>query len=223
MASIVPAKDVEAIQWFESHLSGWASNALAIGTSVAAITAFTTVVKAARTAYDAQQTAKEAAKAATTTFHNNVASMRANGADIIQTIKAFADTTNNPNVYGLAQLPMPQPPTPLPAPGQPTDFRVELTGSGAVQITWKAKNSASSSGVFFTVKRKLASEGAFVNVGTVGARKFTDTSLLQGTPSATYLVQGFRGLLAGPESEQLSVQFGVSAGGGAVQQLKMAA
>ncbi len=223
MASIVPSKDVEAIQWFQAHLSVWSGAAVSIGTSVSAITAFTVVVKAASDALEAQTKAKETSKAATTTFHNNVAAMRANGADIIQTIKAFAETTNNPNVYGLAQLPMPQPPTPLPAPGQPTNFKVELTGSGAVQITWKATNSASSSGVFFTVKRKLASDAAFVNVGTVGAKKFTDTSILQGTTSATYLVQGFRGLLAGEESEQLSVQFGVSAGGGAVQQLKMAA
>ena len=223
MSTVVPSKDLDAVQFFEDHLGVWSSNALAIGTSVSAITAYTTVVKAARDAYTAQQKAQQTAKAATTTWHNNVKNMREIGGDLIKTIKAFADTTNNPNVYSLAEIPMPMPPAPVPAPGQPGSFKVGLTGSGAIEITWKCDNGSASTGAFFVITRKLAGETAFTTVGNVGAKKFTDMSIIQGTTGATYLVQGFRGILAGTISEQLSVQFGVSAGGGAVQQLKMAA
>ncbi len=224
MSSVVPSKDLDAVQFFEDHLSGWSTNALAIGTSVSAISAFTTVVKAAHDAYTAQQKAQQAAKAATTPWHNNVRSMREIGGDLIKTIKAFADTTNNPNVYGIAEIPMPMPPAPVPAPGQPGSFKVGLTGAGAVEISWKCNNGASSTGAFFVVTRKLMGESVFTTVGNVGKKKFTDSTITQGVSGATYLVQGFRGALAGTISEQLSVQFGVSAGGGGnVQALKMAA
>ncbi len=189
----------------------------------ATITSLTLLVKAARDAYTAQQNAKQAGKAATTALHNALTAMRNAGGDVIKTIKAYAATTNNPNVYNISQVDPPAPPTPLPAPGQPSNFKVEVTPSGAIQLTWKAKDATVSSGVFFSVRRKLGTESAFALVGNVGAKKFLDSTILQGTISATYIVQGFRGEVPGDESDQLTVQFGVSAGGGNVQQLKMAA
>jgi hypothetical protein len=46
-----------------------------------------------------------------------------------------------------------------------------------------------------------------------GAKFFTDDTLLQGTTSATYIIQGHRGTVDGDASEQVSVQFGVSGPG----------
>jgi hypothetical protein len=223
MASVVPNKDIDAVQFFEDHLSPWSTNAVAIGTTAGAITAFTPVVKAARDAYTAQQKAQQAAKNATTAWHNAVKAMREMGGDLIKTIKAFADSSGNPAVYTLAEIPMPAAPTPAPPPTQPTDFKVSLTGSGALELSWKCSNGASSTGAFFVVTRKLAGESAFTTVGNVGKKKFTDASITVGTTGATYLVQGFRGEQAGPVSLPFGVQFGVNAGGGNAQQLKMAA
>lgn len=218
---VVPSKDLEAIQFFESHVPVWQANAVAIGLTAAMVTGLDNAAKAARGSYTAQQNAREAAKAATTALHNNVTNLRGVGGDLIKTIKAFADTTNNPAVYATAQIPPPAPPTPLPPPGQPTGFEVQLTGSGAIFLKWKSTNSSASSGAFFTVKRKLAGEGQFTLVGGTGSKSFVDDGVPFGASSVTYLVQGFRGTEPGAESEQLTVQFGV--GGGGQAQVRLAA
>ena len=72
--------------------------------------------------------------------------LRAAGADIIRQIRTQAEVTNNPNVYNLAQVPPPAPPSPAPLPGQPTNFTVGLTGSGGILLTWKSTNSSPSTG-----------------------------------------------------------------------------
>lgn len=179
--------------------------------------------KAARDAFTAQQVAKEAARAATTTYRSAVASMRSVGSDLIGTIKAYAETTNNPAVYANAQIPLPAPPTPTPAPGQPNTFKALLTGTSAVEMSRKSTNSAASGGVYFTVSRKLNNESVDTNIGTVGAKKYVDSTIPHGAGDATYIVQGFRGLDAGLPSDGFAIQFGVGGNGAAGNTLKSAA
>ncbi len=220
----VSSKDIEAIQQFENWIPIWTTNAVAVGTSAAACTALDLKVKAARTSYSAQQAAKLAAKTATNSFHDNVELMRAAGADIIRQIRTQAEVTNNPNVYNLAQVPPPAPPSPAPLPGQPTNFTVGLTGSGGILLTWKSTNSSPSTGAYFTVRRRLAGENTFTVAGGTGSKSFVDDTVPFGTNMVTYLVQGFKGQAAGPESEQLTVQFGVGgSGANATAQFKIAA
>lgn len=219
---VVSYKDLEAIQQFENWIPVWTNNAVAIGTTAAAVTAMDLKVKAARTSYTAQQAAKMAAKTATNSFHDHVELMRDAGADIIRQIRTQAEVTNNPNVYNLAQVPPPAPPSPAPLPGQPTNFSVGLTGSGGILLTWKSTNSSPSTGAYFTVRRRLAGENTFTVAGGTGSKSFVDDTVPFGTNLVTYLVQGFKGQAAGPESEQLTVQFGVG-GSGATAQFKMAA
>jgi hypothetical protein len=220
----VSSKDLEAIQQFENWVPVWSANAVAIGTTTATVTALDLKVKAARNGYTAQQAAKMAAKTATNVFHDAVDLMRDAGADIIRQIRTQAEVTNNPNVYNLAQVPPPAPPTPAPLPGQPTNFSVGLTGSGGILLTWKSANSSPSSGAYFTVRRRLAGESTFTVAGGTGSKSFVDDTVPFGTNMVTYLVQGFKGQAAGPESEQLTVQFGVGgAGASATAQFKLAA
>ena len=76
------------------------------------------------------------------------------------------------------------------------------------------------------IVRKLAGQSEFTLVGNTGEKFITDSSLLQGTTGATYIIQGFRGALAGEASDQIGVQFGVGMGGGMAvtnAELKMAA
>lgn len=220
---VVPTKDVDAVQFFESHIPVWQTNAAAIGLTAAQVTAMATAVTAARKALGDQSTAKQAAKASTTTLHTAVSAMRTMGGDLIKTIKAYAATTDNQNVYSKAEIPPPSAPTPVPPPGQPTKFKVELTPEGAIMLSWKADNAAASSGAYFSVRRKLNTETDFVLVGNTGGKSFVDDTITQGITGATYIVQGFRGLNAGPQSEQLSVQFGVGGGNGAPRALTIAA
>lgn len=224
MATVVPSKDLDAIQFFETHNPTWSAAAASIGLLPASVTSMVALTKAARDAYIQQQATKDAATAATTGYHNAVTAMRAMGSDLVRTIKAYAASTNNPDVYTKAEIPMPAAPSPAPAPGQPTDFKISLTGSGAVELAWKSTNAT---GGFFTVTRRLAGEANFSPAGTVGKRKFADATIPQGVTGATYLVQGFRGDVVGQISLPVGVQFGVAGGMGgnmvAAPQLKMAA
>jgi ribonuclease BN (tRNA processing enzyme) len=74
------------------------------------VTALDGATTHARKAYNDHLAAQQAAKAATDAFYDKVRLMHASpgaGADMIQTIKTYAQTTNNPNVYVLAQIPPP--------------------------------------------------------------------------------------------------------------------
>jgi hypothetical protein len=228
--SIVPDKKVEQVQFCESHATVWAGAPTTIGLTAAQCTAFATLTTNARKAYDAAQAAKQAYRAAVTNQNAAIAlaiSGPGGAADLIRFIKSFAENTATPDaVYGLAQIPPPAIPQPVPAPGQPSNVTVNLEPSGAITLKWKAVNAAPSAGTFFTITRKLSSESMFTLVGNTGEKFWTDVTLTQGTPSATYIIQGHRGAINGPESEQIGVQFGMSGGGGMIvsnAQFKMAA
>jgi hypothetical protein len=226
MGSVIPTKDLEAIQFFETHVPVWSAAHADVGLSDLQCNSMLAATKASRDAYAAQQAAKDAATAATTGYHNAVKAMRALGSDLVKAIKTYAATSNNPDVYMKAEIPMPAAPSPLPPPGQPTDFKIGLTGSGAVELTWKCANATASSGVHFVVTRKLnggAGESTFTTVGNIGKKKFTDATIPQGVTGATYLVQGFRVDNPGPVSLPVGVQFGVSGNMVVGPQLKMAA
>ncbi|HMN40835.1 MAG TPA: hypothetical protein PKE29_08300 [Phycisphaerales bacterium] len=212
--SVIPDKDLDAVQFFETHDPVWATAPTTIGLTAAMVTSMTNLTKAARDAYTSQQNAKTAAKNATVAWHNAVSAMRANGSDLVATIKAYAMTTNNPNVYTIAQIPPPAAPQPAPAPGQPTNITVGLESSGAITLRWKATNAAANAGTFFSIVRKLSGESMFMLVGNTGEKSWTDVTLAQGTPGATYIIQGHRGAIDGTPSEQIGVQFGVGGGGG---------
>lgn len=214
---VIPSKNVEQLEFFESHWPVWVANAAGIGVLPAAATSFKTLTQSARTAYDAAQNARNAAKAATTTQDSSLALARTAAADLIRVIKGYAEQQANPDaVYALAQIPPPAAPTPVPAPGQPTNVTVGLESNGAITLRWKAVNAAPGAGTFFSITRKLPGELNFVLVGNTGGKIFTDDTITQGTSGATYIIQGHRGQLDGPMSEQIGVQFGVGGGGGFV-------
>lgn len=206
---VIPSKDLDAVQFFETHTPIWIANAAAIGVLPATLTAFDVLVKDARAAYDSQQAARAAAKNSTVAWHDAVAAMRGSGGDVIATIKAFAQTTGDPTVYTTAQIPPPAPPSPAPPPGQPNNISVGLEPSGAVTLRWRSTNAAPSAGTFFSVRRKLPGQAGFSLIGNTGGKVFTDDTLTQGTTGATYIIRGHRGTLSGPESQQLTIQFGV--------------
>ncbi len=210
MSTVIPSKPLEAISFFEAHVPVWQAVAVQIGLSATTVTQIDNATKAARTGYENQQSAKFAAKTATQAYNGLVAAMREVGGDGVRTIKAFADSTNNPSVYNLAQIPAPSAATPVAPPTEPTNFRVELTSEGGIMISWK---STGSSGGYYSVRRKLAGAGAFTLIGNTGSKTFVDTTLAQGTTGATYIIQGFRGQTAGKPSEQLTIQFGVAGPG----------
>jgi hypothetical protein len=219
---ILADKDLETIQFFEDHLPIWQVTPAAVGLSAPQCVLLTTLTKNARDAYVAAQKARLGSKAATSAYHDNTMLMRDLGADMIRLIKAFADASANPGtVYNAAQIPLPLPPSPPVVPGTPEMVTVGLNPGGSLTLRWKAKNAAPSSGAVFDVTRRIDNTGQYMSIGPGksvkgGKFEFTDSTLVNGTQSASYIIVGKRDNppQTGIPCEAVNVQFGISAGGG---------
>lgn len=209
-----PSTRLGKIEFYEAHLPAWAVNAVAIGLSASSISDLTALTVAARSAYDAHVAAQAAARAATVAFHETVSVMHSGpgaGSDMIKTIRAFAQNTDDPNVYVLAQIPPPATPGVTPPPGTPFDFRVELLQNGALDLKWKCKNPSGVGGTVYEVMRRIGSE-PFVYLDAPGVRQFTDDGVPAGSASATYQITAVRSTTRGNPA-QFTVQFGTGSAG----------
>ena len=207
---VLPESRLDQVDFFETRISPWGLNAVAIGLTIAQTGAQSALTGAARNSHENMITARNAARAATAQFYADSDAMRANGADLIKIIKAFASSTDDPNVYTLAQIPAPAAPTPLPPPEIPTDLQSALLNSGSVELTWRGSVSPGGN---FTVWRSLTpTPGSgvlgFVQIGLTGIKTFVDDTLPAGTPAATYFVKAHRGQFASDDSEPIFVRFG---------------
>lgn len=204
----------QKLEWLEARVTQWLANATSIGISSAQATAMKGAALSCRTEFNDAEAARAAAKNATVEFYTASNSMNSLARDLIATIKAFAETTNNPNVYALASIDPPSPPTPIPAPDVPTDFTGSVSPGGTVTLTWKAQPSGASSGVFFLVERKRAGEPAWVPMGGTAEKSFLDPNPLLSTGIVQYRVRAARADQASDWSPFLS--FDLAGSGGAV-------
>lgn len=212
---IVPTTNIGKIEFYESHIGLWTSLPTQIGLLASDCTALAALIDQARKDYDEQKIALDAAKAATQRMNDSVRAMHTLGAADIAKIKAFAEATNNPNVYTLANLPAPTPGSAVPPPGQPTDLSVGLDATtGAIKLAWKVINPPGASGTSYIVRRKLPTQTQWQFVGVTGKKAFTDATFNAGPDSVQYTVQAQRSDSSGLVSNILQVNFGTPAGGG---------
>src|SRR4051794_27775228 len=135
--SLIPKTKIGKIQFYTAKITPWSSNAIAIGTSSAAVTDLQTKLTAAQTKLDAQIAAEAAFRTAVGAADAAVATLALAGADIIKAIRAKAAAVGGNTVYELAEIPAPSNPTPVNTLGKATDFVVTLSESGALELTWK--------------------------------------------------------------------------------------
>jgi hypothetical protein len=221
--ALVPNSRTAKVAFFKGKIAPWTTNAVAIGTSAAEVTAHDAKVTAAENALAAQVSAAAASKTATMIADNAVDALANAGADIIRQIRAKAEIVGN-SVYELAQIPAPAIPSPTPAPGMPYGFVATLLPNGSLELTWKCDNPPRAIGVIYNVWRKNA-DGTWNSIGGAGQKKFVDTTVPAGVPSVIYSVQAMRSTGVGVSNE-FTVNFGVSGGGGmtaSVAQPKLAA
>lgn len=205
--AIVPDSRLGKIEFYEAHIQPWAANATDIGLTSAQVTTLMSQTAAARVAYNQAQAARDAAKAATQTFYNAVGTMADHGAGLIKTIKSYAETQDDPNVYVLAQIPPPAEPSPVPAPGTPYQPRVSLLQTGEIELKWKCDNPSGAGGTIYEVQRR-ADGGPYTFVGSSGERAFIDATIPAGSSSVIYQVTGVRSTKRG-EPALFVVNFGV--------------
>ena len=213
---IVPDTRLGKIQFYESHLDAWASNAVSIGLTTVQVTTLGELTGEARKAYDDAELARLASKTATQAFYDAVRAMHNGsgaGADMIDAIRLKAQNTNDPNVYTLAQIPPPAPPGTTPPPGIPFAFTVGVLQDGSVELKWKCVNPSGTQGTIYEIKRRIGESGAFQFVGAIGTRSFIDDTLPSGSSPVTYQVTGVRSTTRGNPG-QFTVSFGIGGGGG---------
>ena len=209
MSTVVPRKPLERIQYFENHVGPWTTNAVAIGSSAPEVSSFATKTQAARDAYIAQQTAIQAAVAATQAYHDAFDDMSTAGGAIMKQIRAKAESTGNPAVYTLAEIPAPKTPTPLGPPGTPFDFKVVLLPNGSLDLAWKCQNPGG--GVIYHVSRRDEPTAPFTFLGGSPQRMFLDATVPAGASQLTYKVQGVRASGVGV-AQEFNVNLGTTNG-----------
>ncbi len=199
------------LTWANAHTQIFIDNDSLVGLTEPEALAFQTAYNNAQTAVNAQESARLAFAAATNAANQKVADLRKSASVTTRLIKAFADQTNNPGVYDIAQIPPPADPSSIPAPGQPTNLAVELDATtGAITLRWKAVNPKGAAGTSYIVYRRLPADpqGQFQFVGATGVKKFTDNTFTAGPDAVQYFVRGQRSDKAGPDSAIFTVSFG---------------
>lgn len=207
--AVMPKSRIDRVEFFEARLAQWAGSAAAIGILPAQAAQIATMTNAARATFNAQQTAANASKAATASFHVKADEMAEFGADLIKTIKAFAETTNNPNVYALANIPAPAAPTPAGAPTAPTALDATMNADGTITLKWKGLLEARQ---FFSIWRQLPGQNAPTQIGSIAAKSFVDTSVPRGLSQVVYSVRAHRDTLVSEPSDNIVVYFGAVSG-----------
>lgn len=231
--STIPDSLQDQLAFCESHWPVWLQAPTQIGVTAQMIQDFKGLTVDFRAGYDSSVAARAASRAATVTMQNARDAALASAGALVRTIRAYAEQTSNPDVYALAQIPPPAPPSPALAPTKPTNIELELEPNGALTILWKpTPNSpatpnldASTSGVTYSIFRRLPGEEALRLVDTVAARpsrrysSWTDENIPAGASAnggITYAIQGTRagGGLVGPMSDAFVVTLGMGGGGG---------
>ncbi|MCL4222707.1 MAG: hypothetical protein KJZ65_15215 [Phycisphaerales bacterium] len=211
----VPVKINDKIAFFETHLPVWGANTAAIGLTAAQVTSLATLTAAARSAFTAAITARNAARAATSAQNDAVALMGEFGGDLVKTIRAFAETTNNPNVYNIAVIPPPAPPAPLGPPATPTNLTTTLNNAGQVQLSWGGTRAGGTS---YLIERSVASSaGPWTLVGISEERKFTDQNVPSAVPSVSYRVSATRSGGTSNPTAPVTILFGTASGHGSAE------
>ncbi|MCC6321048.1 MAG: hypothetical protein IT438_06370 [Phycisphaerales bacterium] len=215
MSTNIPKTIPEFIAWCGDHADSWQMHQAQIGLSAGQVAGFKALVEALETADAAATAARTASKDATIALRNNLDATRATAAAYVAVIKAFAESTNNPNVYSLASISPDDPRSTLPPPLPPESFVATVNPSGSIKLTWKVSQPAGVSNIAYMVKRKIPGvDTAFTTIGSAGKKEFTDETLPVGVDAVQYIVQPRRGESIGGESNVLALQFGSVGGGG---------
>ncbi len=225
MARTLPDKINDKISFFEQRLSAWSASASALSLTPQNITDLTTLTTQARANFNAAQSARNVAKAATTNQDNSVRALIDLGADLVKTIRAKALTTNNPTLYAIAQIPAPATPQTIGAPPAPTNLRATLLNTGGIELKWEGLLANST---FFSVWRKTAGQTTFTQVGTTAQKFFLDETVPADAALAggvNYAIKAQRIGFESDFSEPILVRFGFGGGeqAGGEEALRIAA
>lgn len=217
------------INWCEAHSTVFSANAVAIGLTTVKTAAYAQLVKDAQGAIASMESHKSAYRQSVVDAANamRALSKNTNGtSELVRTIRAFADSSANPNaVLGLAEIDPVAPPTPAPAPFPVSEIKVGIEiATGGIVLNWKTAAAQPGAGTVYIVKRRVNSEGAWQYIGSAGSDKtFTDNTFTPGPDSVQYSITAQRSNQSSTPTAVV-VNFGTGGGGEfGVSSVKMAA
>ena len=203
----IPVDKAGQLDFFETRINAWSANAAAIGLLETQTTELSTLISTARSSYDTAQAAKQALKGLIELQDANLASMTQFGSQLVQTIRAFAVQTGDPQVYATAEIEPRKEPTPIP-PFPASNLSYELTTSGALRITWDGRLSTGTS---YILERALfdaqGQPGPFESIAFVDQLSYIDETIPAGTVSVLYQVKGLKGEATTQPTAPIFVRF----------------
>ncbi len=206
---VLPKTDRTLIDWVEQHIDIWKADPASIGLDGAAVTELISLLAGASAAEEAAQLARSAAQAATLRLHLEAEALREQAASMVATIKAYADTQDDPNVYSEAQIPPDRPKAPLGPPEAPHSVSATLLVNGVVRLAWKGSRKG---GTFFEVYRMLTTadgqRGAPTLLTSTPDKTWTDRDLPAGLRQVEYFLIARRTGGVSDRSGLASLQFG---------------
>lgn len=212
MAAVLPPSREQMIQWFNQRIASWAAAPTTIGLSAAQLTELASKLNSAGAEQSAAFDARINSRNQTLNYHNAADDLRTFGADLIKTIKAFAEATDDPSVYTAASVPPPSPPTPLGPPDVPTALTATPDPYGYVVLAWKG---ARVGGTQFILERQMVALdgtlGAWTYAGTSAGNDYTDITIPPGFRAANYRVYAQRSGGQSKASQIATLWFGSNA------------
>lgn len=208
---IEPRSINERINFWQNHIAPFTTNAVAIGTTTAAVTDLGTKATAARAAYVAQTQAMQAMKSATADLKTAMIAMSTAGMAIVDQIRGKARLSGDV-VYNLADIPVPATPSAKGNPGTPNQFKLQLLEDGTLIIKWKCANPTGTTGTIYQVERRIGATGPFEALGGSGKKEFADAEIPLGATSVTYQIRAVRSTAIGNPA-MLTVSFGTNSAG----------
>lgn len=199
------------ITFFEVHLPVWEADPAAIGLDASLVAQLAQETADARAALEGARAARQASKAATQYLYDRSDRMSRTGGAAIDTIRAFAKASGDPEVYTLAQIPAPAAPTPAPAPEAPTDITISLYTTGELRLMWKVTQPARGAEVYTTIARQLDGAGPFIEIASTGEKVYIDAAVPAGTRSVSYVLRARRGAQASRPSAVVTQHLGKAA------------
>lgn len=203
--AVLPKHRDELIAWFLQRLPHWEVDPASVGLTVSQVASLRDSVEKAAAAAERMRRLRNSAMAATAQADALAADLRAEGGPLVSTIKAFAETTGDREVYVRAQVPPKRAPTPLPPAEPPTRLNADPLANGHVLVTWRGSIARHQT---FDVLRSLDG-GPFILLRNVRGTRLLDETVPIGTTTALYRVYGVRRNQRSIKVAQTSLCFGV--------------
>lgn len=200
----IPQSRNDIISFYAQHAPIWSTAPVDIGLTIPTAAAVKAAADEAVAALNAAEAARNASKVATDTLNAKAASLRLIGGAAMATIRAFAETTGNEEIYQKAQISPPAPPKPVGPPVSPTEFSADPNADGTITLKWKGTVSGNQ---WFVIERSI-DMGAWTFIKSIREKRWLDTAVPMNVSNITYRVFGLRGSELSVSPPTAAVNFG---------------